>query len=47
MIKELLSKWVCKHEWVLYKTNKLVDYDLLDYKKYICKKCGKMKKVSL
>jgi hypothetical protein len=48
-ISALFEKWSCKHEWhYLFKTDvwgmgKYPDYCVLHY---MCKKCGKFKKVN-
>ena len=50
IINKLLEKWMCKHDWDLFKHIKVYDEfskDMASGHKYIfiCKKCGKIKKV--
>lgn len=52
LLKRLLNKWTCCHEWVEYKKINVYEDgygDIPVYYKYlfICKKCGKMKKVQM
>ena len=46
-IKDLLKKWSCNHEWEMW-TNHRVEDDFggsWTVYHFICKKCGKFKKV--
>ena len=48
IIKKLLEKWLCKHTWKLSETN--VVYSISGEHCiyiFICKKCGKIKKVKV
>mgnify|MGYP003290621795 CR=1 FL=1 len=44
IIKDIFSKWACKHEWKLVKEQ----YCMFQYHYvYICKKCGKVKHIKI
>ena len=49
ILNKLLEKWLCKHDWVLFKhiEEYYDDKDDIIGHQYIlvCKKCGKIKKV--
>lgn len=50
MIKKLIEKWTCKHEWEEFYRRELYwfDWEKRPYKTkitLICKKCGKIKKI--
>ena len=52
IIKKLLEKWSCKHDWELFKHIKVYDEfsnDIPCGHKYIfiCKKCGKIKRIKI
>ena len=49
---KLVEKWACKHEWEKIEEWTETDQDkygihCYDYALYVCKKCGKFKKVQL
>lgn len=51
-LNELLSKWSCHHEWEFEHQNEVYnnENDKFPYKikkLYICKKCGKFKKIKI
>lgn len=50
IINKLLEKWMCKHDWDLFKHIQVYDDFSGDMASghiyiFICKKCGKIKKV--
>lgn len=47
LIKKLLEKWACMHDWSFYKEREVsTDYgDHYWRHTFICKKCGKFKQV--
>lgn len=52
LIKGLLQKLSCKHDWELIETTRVFDEfsgNLPAYRKhlYVCKKCGKFKKIKM
>jgi Fe2+ or Zn2+ uptake regulation protein len=53
-IKRLLEKWSCSHKWDTYAMMEILDPTYLFSARYmgeehtlICKKCGKIKKITL
>lgn len=51
-LNELLSKWSCRHEWQEINKTQVYDGNKFDLPveisiTYICKKCGKFKKIKL
>lgn len=44
MIKDLLEKWSCKHDW---KILHIVKYQDCDKVLLCCTKCGKIKKIKV
>lgn len=52
MIKELFKKWSCCHEWELVNKTRVYKYGErgMPYRieaTFVCKKCGKFKKIDL
>lgn len=56
LIKQLLEKWACKHEWKLeikspvYLTRngeQIGKHPKAIYYVYVCQKCGKLEKITL
>ena len=50
ILNKILEKWLCKHDWELFKHIEVFDEfsnDIACAHKYIfiCKKCGKIKKI--
>lgn len=51
MIKELIEKWTCKHDWKepyqvnLYRSKNGKTKRCKSMIIYVCKKCGKIKKI--
>lgn len=47
ILSKLLEKWLCKHDWELFRETEVffwgstVGYEYI----FICKKCGKIKKI--
>ena len=52
ILNKLLDKWLCKHDWELFETHEVYttfEFNMPEYHVYIfiCKKCGKIKKVQV
>lgn len=47
VLKELISKWACRHEWQKWDTVRVSDDfgNTWHVTHFVCKKCGKFKKV--
>lgn len=47
LIKKLIDKWVCHHEWKKWDELQVeTDFgDLYTVTHFVCKKCGKFKKI--
>ena len=51
-LHELLTKWSCHHDWELVHENDVYEYECDKYpikivSTFMCKKCGKFKKIKL
>lgn len=51
LIKKILEKWACKHEWELFKDVSMEERSMLGTRltyhiwHFICKRCGEFKQV--
>lgn len=48
LLQDLLKKWTCLHEWdfvIEHAHLSLIGSSMSTYQCYVCKKCGKFKKI--